>query len=104
MDPKRSAPPSEDQFLDQMSRQLAGWSDPLERLNQALQRDELQLFCQPVLRLRPPRQFVMAEVLESQLRRRSDDMQEVAQLGRILQAVRVESDSARRVSEASRCF
>ena len=45
---------------------------------------------------------VMAEVLESQLRRRSDDMQEVAQLGRILQAVRVESDSARRVSEASR--
>ena len=45
---------------------------------------------------------VMAKVLESQLRRRSDDMQEVAQLGRILQAVRVESDSARRVSEASR--
>ena len=45
---------------------------------------------------------VMAEVLESQVRRRSDDMQEVAHLGRILQAVRVESDSARRVSEASR--
>jgi EAL domain-containing protein (putative c-di-GMP-specific phosphodiesterase class I) len=63
MDPKRSAPPSEEQFLEQMSRELAGWSDPLERLNQALQRDELQLFCQPILRLRPPRQFVMAEVL-----------------------------------------
>jgi predicted signal transduction protein with EAL and GGDEF domain len=63
MDPKRSAPPSEDQFLEQMSRELAGWSDPLERLNQALERDELQLFCQPILRLRPPRKFVMAEVL-----------------------------------------
>jgi len=63
MDPKRSAPPSEDQFLDQMSRQLAGWSDPLERLNQALERDELQLFCQPILRLQAPRRFVMAEVL-----------------------------------------
>ena len=35
MDPKRNAPPTEGQFLDQMSRQLAGWSDPPERLNQA---------------------------------------------------------------------
>jgi EAL domain-containing protein (putative c-di-GMP-specific phosphodiesterase class I) len=63
MDPKRSTPPNADQLLDQMSSELTGWSDPLRRLTQALEREELQLFCQPVLRLRAPRQFVMAEVL-----------------------------------------
>lgn len=63
MDQKRSAPPGEDQFLDQMSQKLAGWSDPFARLRQALDRDELQLYCQPILSLRPPGGFVMAEVL-----------------------------------------
>jgi EAL domain-containing protein (putative c-di-GMP-specific phosphodiesterase class I) len=63
MDQKRSPPPSTDQILDQLSNELTGWSDPLQRLQQALERDELQLFCQPVLRLRAPRQFVAAEVL-----------------------------------------
>lgn len=63
MNQKRSAPPGEDQFLDQMSQKLAGWSDPFARLRQALDRDELQLYCQPILSLRPPGGFVMAEVL-----------------------------------------
>ena len=63
MDQKRSPPPSTDQIFDQLSNELTGWSDPLRRLQQALERDELQLFCQPVLRLRAPRQFVAAEVL-----------------------------------------
>jgi len=62
-DPKTGTKPSEDQFLDQMSRELIGWSDPLARLRQALDRDELQLYCQPILSLRPPGGFVMAEVL-----------------------------------------
>ena len=62
-DPKAGAKPSEDQFLDQMSRELAGWSDPYARLRQALDRDELQLFCQPILALSPPGGFMMAEVL-----------------------------------------
>ena len=62
-DPKAGAKPSEDQFLDQMSRELTGWSDPFARLRQALDRDELQLYCQPILSLRPPGGFVMAEVL-----------------------------------------
>lgn len=62
-DPKAGAKPSEDQFLDQMSRALTGWSDPLARLRQALDRDELQLYSQPILSLRPPGGFVMAEVL-----------------------------------------
>lgn len=62
-DPKAGAKPSEDQFLDQMSRELTGWSDPFARLRQALDRDELQLYCQPILSLRAPGGFVMAEVL-----------------------------------------
>jgi len=63
MDPKAGAKPGEDQFLDQMSRELAGWSDPFARLRQALDRDELQLYCQPILALQPPGGFIMAEVL-----------------------------------------
>jgi EAL domain-containing protein (putative c-di-GMP-specific phosphodiesterase class I) len=62
-DPKAGAKPSADQFLDQMSRELTGWSDPFARLRQALDRDELQMYCQPILSLRPPGGFVMAEVL-----------------------------------------
>ena len=62
-DPKAGAKPSEDRFLDQMSQELTGWSDPFPRLRQALDRDELQLYCQPILSLRPPGGFVMAEVL-----------------------------------------
>lgn len=62
-DPKTGAKPGEDQFLDQMSQELTGWRDPLARLRQALDRDELQLYCQPILSLRPPRGFAMAEVL-----------------------------------------
>jgi len=62
-DPKAGAKPSEDRFLDQMSEELTGWSDPFARLRQALDRDELQLYCQPILSLRPPGGFVMAEVL-----------------------------------------
>jgi EAL domain-containing protein (putative c-di-GMP-specific phosphodiesterase class I) len=62
-DPKAGNKPGEDQFLDQMSHELAGWRDPFARLRQALDRDELQLYCQPILALRPPGGFVMAEVL-----------------------------------------
>jgi EAL domain-containing protein (putative c-di-GMP-specific phosphodiesterase class I) len=50
-------------FLEQMGHELAGWKDPATRLRQALERDELQLFCQPILSLRPPGAFGMAEIL-----------------------------------------
>ena len=60
-DPK--APAAQDPFLEQMGRELAGWRDPVARLRQALERDELQLFSQPILSLRPPGAFVLAEVL-----------------------------------------
>ena len=46
-----------------MNRELSGWSDPVSRLQQSLDKDELQLYCQPILSLRPPGGFVMAEVL-----------------------------------------
>lgn len=63
MDPKAGAGAGEDQFLDQMGRELTGWSNPFARLRQALDRDELQLYCQPIVSLLPPSGFVMAEVL-----------------------------------------
>jgi EAL domain-containing protein (putative c-di-GMP-specific phosphodiesterase class I) len=61
--PKSPAANGEDPFLEQMNRELAGWSDPVARLRQALERDDIQLYCQPILSLRPPSTFAMAEVL-----------------------------------------
>lgn len=60
---KRQPEDSEGQFLEQMNRELVGWRDPVSRLRRALERDELQLYSQPILLLRPPGAFVMAEVL-----------------------------------------
>ena len=62
-DPTLPHDEKDDPFLEQMNRELAGWSDPVARLQQALDKDELQLYCQPILSLRPPGVFVMAEVL-----------------------------------------
>ena len=53
----------DDAFLREMAGQLAGWSDPGERLRQALDKDELVLFCQPIAALSGPTRFPMAEVL-----------------------------------------
>lgn len=63
MNPSSDTPTGEDPFLEQMNHELAGWDDPLARLRKALEKDELQLYCQPILSLRPPSNFVMAEVL-----------------------------------------
>jgi EAL domain-containing protein (putative c-di-GMP-specific phosphodiesterase class I) len=62
-DPTLPHAEKDDPFLEQMNRELAGWSDPVARLHQSLEKDELQLYCQPILSLRPPGVFVMAEVL-----------------------------------------
>jgi EAL domain-containing protein (putative c-di-GMP-specific phosphodiesterase class I) len=61
--PNPDSPAGDDQFLEKMNLELAGWSDPLARLRQALDRDELQLYCQPILSLQPKGGFTMAEVL-----------------------------------------
>ena len=43
---------------------LSGWEDPLTSLRQALDRDELQIYCQPILALQTGGdKFPMAEVL-----------------------------------------
>jgi EAL domain-containing protein (putative c-di-GMP-specific phosphodiesterase class I) len=49
-------------FLDQMSDALAGWNDPAVHLRDTLQRNELQLYCQPILALQSGG-FEIAEVL-----------------------------------------
>lgn len=53
----------DEQFLARMDSQLAGWSDPVERLRSALEKDELQLYCQPILALRAEGRYPIGEVL-----------------------------------------
>lgn len=49
--------------LEKLEKELTGWKDPPARLMQALERNELELFAQPILTLREPRDVPMAEVL-----------------------------------------
>jgi len=54
----------DEQFLERMDSQLAGWSDPVERLRGALEHDEFQLYCQPILALQQEDgRYPLAEVL-----------------------------------------
>lgn len=52
-----------DEFLREMDCWLAGWHEPLERLQQALADDELALYCQPIAALEGNARHPMAEVL-----------------------------------------
>ena len=52
-----------DQLLQEQDAGLSGWSEPVERMRQALERDELVLYCQPIAALSGPVRFPMAEVL-----------------------------------------
>jgi EAL domain-containing protein (putative c-di-GMP-specific phosphodiesterase class I) len=52
-----------DPQLQKMDDELAGWSEPAERLRQALNKDELALYCQPIAALTGAVRFPMAEVL-----------------------------------------
>jgi EAL domain-containing protein (putative c-di-GMP-specific phosphodiesterase class I) len=53
--------------LDHTSAELAGWSNPLTRLREALQKNEFSLYCQPILALTAPTgsdaRYPLAEVL-----------------------------------------
>jgi len=53
---------AQDRILSEMQAQLAGWSNPAERIREALANDELMLYCQPVVALAAGG-FPMAEVL-----------------------------------------
>src|SRR4249920_1034109 len=52
-----------DPHLQKMDEELAGWDEPAQRLRQALEKDELALYCQPIAALNGAVRFPMAEVL-----------------------------------------
>ena len=52
----------DEQFFERMEP-LAGRSDPVERLRRALDNDELQLYCQPILALQDEGRYPIAEIL-----------------------------------------
>jgi EAL domain-containing protein (putative c-di-GMP-specific phosphodiesterase class I) len=52
-----------DPLLQKMDDELAGWSEPADRLRQALNKDELALYCQPIAALTGAVRFPMAELL-----------------------------------------
>lgn len=53
----------DEEFLERMGRELTPWPDPVQRLRQALARDELILFAQPIESLQEPGNYPMAEAL-----------------------------------------
>lgn len=53
----------DDKFLERMDSELAGWSNPVARLQQAIEKDEFTLYCQPILSLDAAGGYPMAEVL-----------------------------------------
>jgi len=53
----------DEKFLEQMDSELAGWSDPVGRLREALKNNEFELYCQPILALQGAERYPIAEVL-----------------------------------------
>ncbi|HET7364433.1 MAG TPA: EAL domain-containing protein [Burkholderiales bacterium] len=53
----------EDTFLERMDSELVGWSNPVERLKSAIEKNEFALYCQPILQLAGNEHYPMAEVL-----------------------------------------
>ena len=43
--------PMDEEFLSRADTALTGWTNPAERLRQALEKDEFELYCQPMLAL-----------------------------------------------------
>ena len=70
-DPTKRATPDDTQtrFIAEMDRELMGWADPVARLRAALDADELELYCQPILGLRAPGGYPLGEVLVGCARR-----------------------------------
>ena len=53
----------DDSQLQRMDSELAGWSNPAKRLRDAIERDEFELYCQPILQFEGAERYPMAEVL-----------------------------------------
>jgi EAL domain-containing protein (putative c-di-GMP-specific phosphodiesterase class I) len=54
---------TQSQFIEEMDRELIGWPDPVERLKSSIAGNELELYCQTMLRLAPPGDFPVGEIL-----------------------------------------
>lgn len=52
-----------EEFLRQAEAELTGWANPVSRLKQAIEKDEFELFCQPILALAGAGDYPMAEIL-----------------------------------------
>ena len=46
-----------------MDSKLTGWTDPAARLRHALEKDEFELYCQPIVSLAGGERYPMGEVL-----------------------------------------
>ena len=53
----------DDPQLQRMDSELSGWSDPVRRLRDAIEKDEFELYCQPILQFEGGERYPMAEVL-----------------------------------------
>lgn len=53
----------DEKLLSEADQALTGWSDPVARLREALQKNEFALFCQPITALGGAGGFPLAEVL-----------------------------------------
>jgi EAL domain-containing protein (putative c-di-GMP-specific phosphodiesterase class I) len=54
---------SQTQFIEEMDRELMVWPEPVERLKSSIANDELELYCQTMLRLAPPGGYPIGEIL-----------------------------------------
>src|SRR5881394_2836429 len=52
-----------DEFLQKMDSELVGWADPVQRLRTAIEKNEFELYCQPILSLQGGERYPLAEVL-----------------------------------------
>ena len=52
-----------DEFIQRMDSELVGWTDPVQRLRTAIEKNEFELYCQPILGLQQAERYPMAEVL-----------------------------------------
>ncbi len=52
-----------DELLRRAESELAGWSDPVARLRQAIDKNDFELFCQPILTLTAEGGYPMGEIL-----------------------------------------
>lgn len=53
----------DDTFLERMDSELAGWTDPVQRLRAAIENNEFELYCQPIMQFMGDERYPMAEVL-----------------------------------------